>query len=129
VWAMSGACPSAIWASGFDGDCNGPNAADPGLKSDDVEACSAIQAIIGGAVKISQMGMSCSSDDWPNWQQAARSLHTGGVNTCFADGSVKFISDYIQLGTPSGSPTFANLGVWDKILLSNDGQSIQGNQY
>ncbi|HEV2969505.1 MAG TPA: DUF1559 domain-containing protein [Pirellulales bacterium] len=128
VWAMSGACPSAIWASGYQGDCNGPNAADPGLKSDDVEACSAIQAIVGGAVKTSQIGMSCSSDDWPNWQQAARSLHTGGVNVCFADGSVKFISDYIQLGISSINPP-QGLGVWDKILLSNDGETIQSGQY
>jgi prepilin-type processing-associated H-X9-DG protein len=34
-----------------------------------------------------------------NWQGQARSRHTGGVNACFADGSVHFITDAIDQGT------------------------------
>ena len=58
-------------------------------------------------------------------QQGPRSLHTGGINTCFADGSVHFISDFVQLGTNTNNP--ANLGVWDKLNLSNDGLPIDAS--
>jgi prepilin-type processing-associated H-X9-DG protein len=52
----------------------------------------------------------------PDDQQvtAARSRHRGGVNVCFCDGSVKFISDFIQLNT------------W-KALGSMDGGDTPGN--
>ena len=59
-----------------------------------------------------------------NCQQTARSLHTDGVSVALCDGSVRFISDFVQLGTgPS------NLGVWDKLNLSHDGQPIDASQY
>ena len=49
---------------------------------------------------------------------------SGGVNTCFADGSVHFISDFIQLGT-----TDLSLGVWDKLNLSNDHLPVDASSY
>jgi prepilin-type processing-associated H-X9-DG protein len=54
-------------------------------------------------------------------------MHGGGVNVCLADGSVRFVSDFIELGTPGTPP--GCLGVWDKLNLSNDGQSIDGRQF
>ena len=51
-------------------------------------------------------------------------MHPGGVNVCLADGSVRFISDFIELGTD-----IDNLGVWDKLYLSNDGLPINGSKY
>jgi prepilin-type N-terminal cleavage/methylation domain-containing protein/prepilin-type processing-associated H-X9-DG protein len=36
------------------------------------------------------------------WQVAARSRHTGGVNACFADGSVKFVRDSVAQNVWSG---------------------------
>ena len=51
-------------------------------------------------------------------------MHPGGVTTCFCDGSVHFIRDYIQLGTDA-----AHLGVWDKLNLSNDGFPIDASTY
>ena len=59
-------------------------------------------------------------------------MHPGGVNVCFADGSVHFISDFIQLGNNTSGvfpPTAAMLGVWDKLNLSCDGLPIDTSSY
>jgi prepilin-type N-terminal cleavage/methylation domain-containing protein len=135
TWAMSGS-PTSLWACGYIGDDNGPNFAainsnytGIGLGyADDCEACSAIEAKVGGAIPLAKLGMSCSQDDWPNWQGTARSMHRDGVNACLADGSTLFISDYIQVGITNGTPPSC-LGVWDKLLLSNDGQPIKTGTY
>jgi prepilin-type processing-associated H-X9-DG protein len=89
--------------------------------------CSEVDAAFGGGVKVAQLGMSCSSGDFPNTQQAARSMHPGGVNVCFADASVHFISDYVELGTQGTPP--GCLGVWDKLNLSSDGQPLDASKY
>ena len=122
IWAMAGACPSSLWCHGYLTDANGPNC--NMANSDDILTCTDVQNAVGGATNLQAMGMSCSFSNSPNWQQTARSLHTAGVNTCFADGSVHWISDFIQLGTGPGS-----LGVWDKLNLSNDGTPIDQSQY
>jgi prepilin-type processing-associated H-X9-DG protein len=60
--------------------------------------------------------MGCSNDNlpnnWPNWQAQARSNHVGGVNACFADGGVRFITNSIPQS------------VWAAILSRNDGQPV-----
>ena len=55
--------------------------------------------------------------NYMNWQAQARSLHPGGVNACFADGSVRFISD----GVPQK--------VWFCLLSRNDGQVVPADGY
>ena len=137
VWALSGG-PSALWAHGYIGDDNGPNfnaingnysQYDGGTldSADDSLGCGDVQTAVGGGVRLAQMGMGCASGGKANWQQTARSLHAGGVNVCFADDSVRFISDYIELGTPGTPP--ACLGLWDKLNLIDDGLSIKPNGY
>ena len=117
VWAMAGGCPSGLWAHGYIGDCRGPNQ-NASSAADDVLACTGIQAKFGGAAALQRLGMSCSSGDWPNFQQTMRSTHVGGVFAAFGDGSVHFISDYIQSDGGGFDPEPA---VWDRINLSADG--------
>ena len=131
VWAMSGGCPSGLWAHGFHGDDRGPN--DNEAASDDVNACPDIQNALGGVTKVVKLGMSCSTGPWPNWQQTVRSMHAGGGFICLCDGSVRFINDFIEVGTDVGTPSRpsspGNLGVWDKLNLSGDGETIQSGQF
>jgi prepilin-type N-terminal cleavage/methylation domain-containing protein len=118
IWAMLGASPSGLWAHGYHGDCRGPNALSPA--ADDVMACTSIQAKFGGgAAGLQRIGMPCSSGNWPNFQQTMRSTHPGGVQSVFCDGSVHFISDYIQ--SDSGGFNSDGPAVWDRINLSSDG--------
>ena len=121
VWAMSGACPSALFEDGYQGDDNGPNASQP--KADDVANCQQIESIVTGfppqssspgEAQMMLLGMPCSDDNginsWANWQQTARSLHAGGVTVCLADGSVRFIADFVNVGLGPD-----NLGIWDRL--------------
>jgi len=50
--------------------------------------------------------------DWGNGIIPPRSSHTGGVNALFGDGSVKFITDTIDLLT------------WQRIGNAADGQTL-----
>jgi prepilin-type N-terminal cleavage/methylation domain-containing protein len=136
TWAMSGGCPSGLYAHGYSGDDNGPNATSP--KADDTANCELIESAVSGSAAsasnslgesiLINMNMPCSDDNgtasWPNWQQTARSLHPGGVLVAFADGSVQFIFEAVQLGSDQ-----AHLGVWDMLNLSNDGQVLQNGTY
>ena len=124
---MSGGCPSALWAHGYIGDANGPNA--PYLNADDTNGCSDTRIAVGGnettgGERLAQMGMPCAVGSRPNYQQTARSMHPGGVHVAMADGSVHFISNYIQTGTSQ-----TNLGVWDLLNLSADGRPIASGSY
>jgi len=135
VWAMSGSA-SALWADGCVGTDNGPN--NTASAGDSIPDCADVQSAVGGKTKLIQLGMSCSTGNLT--QQTARSMHPGGVVVCFADASVHFIPDSIEVGAPSQASTIAAntttpgstppaLGVWDKLLLSNDGLPIPGTAY
>ena len=124
VWAMSGGCPSALWAQCV-GDDIGPNCNQ--LYADDTLACPAIQDSVGGPQALAKMGMPCSRDDWPNFQQTTRSQHPGGVLVALCDGSVRFLSDYIDISSNWGAtpPVFST---WDRLNLSRDGSPVDAGK-
>ncbi len=119
VWAMANASGSALWGHGYTGDDNGPNCRS--LRGDGIVSGSEVWAAAGGGPALERLGMSCDQENHPNWQQTARSAHFGGVTVCMADGSVRFITDSVELGAAGDPP---RLGVWDKLNLSNDGRPL-----
>jgi len=123
TWAMAN-CASSLWAhGGVNTNAYGPNCR---LEySDDCLGCSRAQAAFGGGKTLAHKGMGCFPKDLGSAQQGARSMHDGGVNTCFADGSVHFIGDEIQT-TPS---TDKNLSVWDRLNASSDGQHVPDGSF
>lgn len=136
TWAMSGGGASSLWAHGYIGGSpnnpNGPNS--PGLAGDDTEGCNHVHETFGGGensggagiIGLAELGMGCArGDQYPNSQAGTRSMHDGGVYACFADGSVHFISDYIQTGYDQS----VGRSVWDRINLSADGEVVGHNQF
>lgn len=128
TWALSGACPSGLaWYGGVSGDAYGPNC--PVFSGDDMRNCSQLRAAFGDGSFwqdqgnfLAKAGMPCSGVDAPDWQQTARSLHQNGVFVCFADGSVHWISDFVNV-LPSSA---AALSVWDRLVAAADGQVAVG---
>jgi prepilin-type N-terminal cleavage/methylation domain-containing protein/prepilin-type processing-associated H-X9-DG protein len=134
TWAMS-AGSSALWCHGYYQDDNGPNAINP--QADDCRACAEVEQSLGGSgspskgeTALLRMGMPCYEGDGADRQQTARSMHQGGVYVAMCDGSVHYISDFIERDLQDflvSPPT--HLSVWDKLNLSNDGKSLSGNSY
>ena len=117
TWAMGVGGASLTCASSI-GDSTQPN--DSNEYSDDIENCNDLR-VRAGALLVSSppsLGlkrMGCSNDNlpnnWPNWQAQARSLHPGGVQVCFGDGSTRTISNTIAQST------------WRLLNSRNDGQA------
>jgi len=122
-WAMANASGSSLWGYGYVGDDDGPNCTN--INADDTCSDTDIWTAVGGGPKVIALGMACTQTNWPNWQQGPRSMHPGGVTMTFCDGHVQFISDFVQT-QPS---TTTNFAVWDKLILSNDGQPIDASSY
>lgn len=106
VWAM-GYPGASITAANAIGDCTTPH--DANETSDDIQGCP--DFYYPGIGTRDRMG--CNTGflglGWPSWQAQSRSNHRGGVNVCFCDGSVRFVTDFIDQG------------VWFQLLSANDG--------
>ncbi len=126
TWAL-GDASSSLWAHGSIpglADTAGPNNPAPG--ADNTQFCDKLASQMGCTTGLdcpglSSEGMPCYGYPGLSNQQGVRSMHAGGAHTCFADGSVHFIGDYINIvGDPS---------VWDRLMASADGYPIGGDEY
>ena len=80
--------------------------------------------------------MPCYTSSSGGDQATARSSHAGGVQTAFCDASVHWISDSVQCAGDQSEDNIKNLNtraqymtVWDKLILSNDQQTIKADMY
>jgi prepilin-type N-terminal cleavage/methylation domain-containing protein/prepilin-type processing-associated H-X9-DG protein len=66
--------------------------------------------------------------DFGQW--GFRSMHSGGVNFAFGDGSVRFIKDSIEVvGAPNPTTGWATPGVYRKLASRNGGEVISADAY
>ena len=133
TWALGGPGASAIAACGWDdggsdarteGFDKGPNARDKNNKSGvGDQIYTSLSTTDFTAEELYDLKMPIKSRA-KNIQATTRSMHAGGVFTCFADGSVHWLSDTID---KSGSATVYSL--FDRLLCSGDGFPIQDNSF
>jgi prepilin-type N-terminal cleavage/methylation domain-containing protein/prepilin-type processing-associated H-X9-DG protein len=124
VWALGGPGSSGLWAHGAS-NAIGPNDCREG--SDSLTNCTKAQTDAGGKEILDAQCMPCDGIDG-NIQAGVRSLHPGGAMVCFADGSVHFVSDYVDKGTSwEVDPTLYH--VWERLIASGDEQVVDQGQF
>lgn len=119
VWALGMPGASSLWAhGGIYHDANGPNSSF--WAADDIPNCFNLRNQFG-TMELGTLKMGCYPGGTSYWQGAtSRSLHQGGVFMACVDGSVHWVRDEIDV-MPS---TAVNLSVWDRLMLSADGQVV-----
>lgn len=123
TWAMEGAGASAVAAYGFHGDARGPNCNFP--RGDDIVGCFGAELLLGKSATMYQYGMGCLNVTKGTMRQACpRSMHPDGLYVAMCDGSVQWVSDYIEHIAAPGVLT-----VWDKLILSADGEVIDKEEF
>ncbi|MCA9230636.1 MAG: DUF1559 domain-containing protein [Planctomycetales bacterium] len=129
VWAM-GLCGSSYHCRHASNGVNSPNSCGSG--EDDVDGAAKIIEDIGRDTMRSECMDAAQVD---SGQSGVRSLHPGGVFASLADGSVRFISDFVEPGSigygayiGKASPADIlpeNFGVWQRLNISADSQIFE----
>jgi prepilin-type N-terminal cleavage/methylation domain-containing protein len=123
VWAM-GLCGSNYLCRHASNGVNAPNSCGSG--EDDVDGAQWIIEDVGRA-RMRAECMDAAKVD--SGQSVIRSVHPGGVFASLADGSVRFVSDFIEAGSVGygayigANPQDAkseNFGVWQRLNMSAD---------
>jgi type II secretory pathway pseudopilin PulG len=123
---------TAYYSQGNAGYDLGPNYSGNGTDGDAVPTCAiAITAAGGTFAQLSRLGMGCfSTGTADNKVTGPKSMHPGGVQSVFCDGSVHWLDDSIQLGQNNSSLTSTSaIGIWDMLFLSADGGSLPQDVY
>ena len=129
-WAMGACGASGCWQQA-DGQAKRPNSCSGASPYDDnVRDCSTVVGSSSAGFLAECMLCDVSANSYQD-QAVTRSLHPGGVNTAFCDGSVHFVSNYIESGTYTISGTFdaANCLTWQRLNLSRDGLPLDGSKF
>ena len=122
TWALGAAGASSLWGHGTD-NAIGPNACIPG--GDGIFGCGRIKGAAGGEEALLQECMPC--DDVAG-QGTVRSMHQGGAFVGFVDGSVHFISDFIDKGTQWNLDP-EEYHTWQRLCASGDQQVVDQSEY
>jgi prepilin-type N-terminal cleavage/methylation domain-containing protein/prepilin-type processing-associated H-X9-DG protein len=122
TWALGAAGASSLWGHGTD-NAIGPNACIPG--GDGIFGCGKIKGSVGGEAALMSDCMPC--DDVAG-QGTVRSRHTGGAYCGFVDGSVHFISDFIDKGTQWNLDP-KEYHTWQRLCASGDEQVVDESEY
>jgi prepilin-type N-terminal cleavage/methylation domain-containing protein len=122
TWALGAAGASSLWGHGTD-NAIGPNACIPG--GDGIFGCGKIKGSVGGEEALMRECMPC--DDVAG-QGTVRSMHLGGAYVGFVDGSVHFISDFIDKGTQWDLAP-AQYHTWQRLCASGDQQVVDQSEY
>ena len=134
VWALGGAASSALWAHGWQ-ESNGPNPCSDHV--DNILDCDTVRSDAGGLIGTLVPCMSCWNGEG-NDKAATRSQHQGGVNVAMADGTVRFVSNYIEKSSQwnqwdgslqNTSGATVSFLCWQRLCASQDGQAIDGKKF
>ena len=124
TWALGAAGASSLWAHGTDND-NGPNSCLPG--GDGIFGCGRIKGSVGGEEGLLRECMPC--DDIAG-QGTVRSMHVGGAYVGFVDGSVHFISDFIDKGPYDASELkLVVYHTWQRLCASGDQEVVDKSEF
>jgi prepilin-type N-terminal cleavage/methylation domain-containing protein len=134
-WALGGGHSSALFGFGshYGNDTNGPNP-HPADYGDDMVGCDYLRDTSPGNSTMVSEGMSCY-DGGQNISGGARSCHPGGVQIALCDGSVCWVGDYINTVGPIKYSSYPwpcwwpTGSVWDRLIASDDGMMISGNDF
>ena len=127
-WAMA-ACPGSVLC----GHLNGFPQTHPNTCTDEnenLEACDLIKADVGEDA-LRRECMHCW--DSMNVRGVPRSYHSGGVNVAMCDGSVRYISNYVENGYQPFShqmdPDPAQFRTWQRLNISSDRLPVDGSKF
>jgi prepilin-type N-terminal cleavage/methylation domain-containing protein len=127
VWAMQMIGSNLLGQHGSN-QVGGPNDCAP--TADDIRGNPDIIAESGEEfLKVECMLPFASENGWNiSAQVAARSKHPGGIFASMCDGSVQFISDFIDIGgqTAGLNCDQSVFGVWQRLNCPDDGNVIRG---
>lgn len=128
VWAM-GMIGSNLLGQHGSNALTGPN--DCSLGADDIKDNQAIIAEAGGPGNLASECMEpYNSSSWNvSAQAAARSAHVGGIFAAMCDGSVQFVSDFVDVGMQGGGVDCdpAAFGVWQRLNCPDDGYPVSNS--
>lgn len=128
TWAMAQCGASSVCSYGNNSSAGSPNICEQ--EADDLQDGSNVRSAIGDARAIAECMVPHNSN---NWQAHPRSNHEGGIFVGLADGSVRFVSDFIE--SKNGSCCISCIcnpttyGTWQRLIASGDGLVVDGSKF